>query len=84
MWRAEIKNHAFERFGEEFHPLLDANNFLGSLRRADEHILVHDVEIIVCGVILIVWEAVDGDTRHIDARSIDDALIVGRGGCKFT
>lgn len=29
MWRAEIKNHAFERFGEEFHPLLDSNHFLG-------------------------------------------------------
>ncbi len=29
MWRAEIKNHAFERFGEEFHPVLDAGHFLG-------------------------------------------------------
>lgn len=29
MWRAEIKNHAFERFGEEFHPVLDTSHFLG-------------------------------------------------------
>jgi len=29
MWRAEIKNHAFERFGEEFHPVVDSNHFLG-------------------------------------------------------
>lgn len=29
MWRAEIKNHAFERFGEEFHPVLDSDHFLG-------------------------------------------------------
>lgn len=29
MWRAEIKNHAFERFGEEFHPVVDSGHFLG-------------------------------------------------------
>ncbi len=29
MWRAEIKNHAFERFGEEFHPVVDSSHFLG-------------------------------------------------------
>ncbi len=29
MWRAEIKNHAFDRFGEEFHPVVDSSHFLG-------------------------------------------------------
>ncbi len=29
MWRAEIKNHAFERFGENFRPVVDADHFLG-------------------------------------------------------
>lgn len=29
MWRAEIKNHAFERFGENFHPVVDTDHFLG-------------------------------------------------------
>lgn len=29
MWRAEIKNRAFDRFGEEFHPVFDSSHFLG-------------------------------------------------------
>ena len=29
MWRAEIKNHAFDRFGESFHSVVDSSHFLG-------------------------------------------------------
>lgn len=29
MWRAEIKNHAFDRFGESFQSVVDSSHFLG-------------------------------------------------------
>jgi HSP20 family protein len=29
MWRADIKNHAFDRFGESFNGVLDSSHFLG-------------------------------------------------------
>src|SRR6266487_1493122 len=60
---------------------VDADNLFSNLRRADEHVLVHNVEIVVGGVILVVWETIERDARHIDTRSVDHAFIVGgRGG----
>ncbi len=56
----------------------------GSFRRADEHVFMHDVEIVVGGVILIVGQTVEGDARHVDAGSVDDALIVGGRGGEIT
>ena len=40
---------------------------------------MNDVEIVIGSVILIIRETVDRDTGHIDAGSIDHALIVGGG-----
>ena len=63
---------------------VDADDLFGSLRRADEHVFVHDVEIVVGGVILVVGETVERDARHVDARSVDDAFIVGGRGGEIT
>ena len=63
---------------------VDADDLFGGSRRTDEHVFVHDVEIIVGGVILIVRETVERDARHVDARSVDDAFIVGRRGGEIT
>ena len=60
---------------------IDADDLFGNLRRADEHVFVHDVEIVVGGVIFVVGETVERDAWHVDAGSVDDTFIVGgRGG----
>src|SRR6266498_345120 len=60
---------------------VDADDLLCSLCRADEHVFVHDVEVVIGSVILVVGKTVERDTWHVDARSVDDAFIVGgRGG----
>ena len=63
---------------------VDADDVFGGSRRADEHVFVHDVEIVVGGVILVVGETVERDARHVDARSVDDAFIVGGSGGEIT
>ena len=63
---------------------IDADDLLGNFRRADEHVFVHDVEIIVGGVILVVGETIERDARHVDTRSVDDAFIVGGRGGEIT
>src|SRR5215213_1167696 len=63
---------------------IDTNDLFSSLRGADEHVFMNDIEIVVSGVILIVRETVKRDARHIDTRSVDDALIVGGRGSKIT
>ena len=63
---------------------VDADDLLGNFRRADEHVFVHDVEVVVGGVILVVGPAIERDARHVDARSVDDAFIVGGRGGEIT
>ncbi len=42
------------------------------------------LEIVVGGVILVVGETIERDARHVDARSVDDAFIVGGRGGEIT
>ena len=63
---------------------VDADDLFRSFSRADEHVFMNDIEIVVGGVILVVGETVERDARHVDARSVDDALVVGGGGCEIT
>ena len=41
---------------------------------------MHDIEIVVGGVILVIGIAVERDAGHVDARSVDDAFVVGGSG----
>ena len=44
---------------------------------AGQHVLMHDVEVVIGGVVFVVGPAVEGDAGHVDAGSIEDALIIG-------
>ena len=62
----------------------NADDLFGNVGCANEHLFIHDVEIVFSGVIFIVGEAVERDAGYIHARSVDDALVVGGGGGKIS
>ena len=77
MWRAKIKNRAFDRMGEEYAKLIDPNHFLGRSSFDIPYKKVPPVNIIQEGKLYETEVIVPGFTKEeLDVTVKDDILTI--------
>ncbi|MCB0581051.1 MAG: Hsp20/alpha crystallin family protein [Phaeodactylibacter sp.] len=79
MWRAKIRNRAFDRMGEEYARLIDPNHFLGRSAFDIPYRNVPPVNILRNGALFEMEVMVPGFTREELEITVKDDILTIRG-----